>query len=135
MNRIRQTAKAVRNMTDGLHRDDIREILRQVGNSVMPEGEPEPEMTADPEDMQKRILKAIQGGLDSDDAQMVRAAMEWQQDHAGREYLRELVVNITPYTIADKSLYAIVLDAGDDIIAQIETGLVERAERRQHAVD
>lgn len=116
-------------MIDALHPEDAKVVWAQTAARLgLDQEEPLPDGT--PEDMHERILKAIKAGLESKDAQMVRAAMDWQTDHAGREYLRELTVNITPYQIADKSLRNIVLEAGVDVIKEIEAALVERASRK-----
>jgi len=64
--------------------------------------------------------KAIKAGLDRADLQMVRAALEYEAEQAERNYLSELMVEIVPYRIKDDSLAKIVMEAGDDVVTQIE---------------
>src|SRR5438132_730598 len=92
-NSVKNAMKALREQTDGLHEDDIRQVLDACRKILLPnEAEPETEITA--EGMQQMIQKAMRDGLDRSDPQMVRAAMQWLEEQAGREYLNELTVNI-----------------------------------------
>jgi hypothetical protein len=125
LNRVTNAMKGLRAATDGLHVDDVRAVVQHCVKLLLPADEAE--AAADtPEAMDALILKAIRSGLESSDPQMVRAAMERQSSLAGLEYLKELFVNIVPYTIKDTSLRNIVLKAGDDVVAEIAAALTER---------
>lgn len=76
--------------------------------------------------MGEKILKAINEGLDAANPQMVRAAMDYEAEQAGREYLSQLDVQIVPYKIKDDSLAKIVLEASDDVVAEVEEALKKR---------
>lgn len=53
-------------------------------------------------------------------------ALDYEAEQAGREYLSKLEVQIVPYRIKDDSLTKIVLEAGDNVIEEVEEALRKR---------
>jgi regulator of protease activity HflC (stomatin/prohibitin superfamily) len=104
--------------------DDIKACIRALIKKARVDFDEIP--TDDNTPMNDRILKSIKAGLDQNNPQMVRAAMDYESEQAGKAYLSQLDVQIVPYRIKDDSLAKIVLEAGDDVIEEVEEALKKR---------
>lgn len=115
----------------GLDTDDQTELLQMAADEINVRLS---RLKPKPADDEKKsfgadIRKAIANGLSKGDPQMVRAALEYEAEQAGREYLSKLEVSIVPYRIKDDSLAKIVLEAGDEVVAEIEEALLQRLKK------
>lgn len=123
-NQIQHRAGQVGNVVGGLHPDDMLRVFEIVAGR---NGQATPaDQRPDSDSIPDKLLKAIIAGLDSGNAQMARVAMDWQTEQAGKEHLKELTVNITPYTIQDASLAKIVGEASEGIVGEIEQAIAKR---------
>ena len=99
-----------------------------VGFQFVEEGDADPDEI--PKSFTEKIRKSINGGLDRNDPNMTRVALDYESEQSGRDYLTNLTINITPYVIKDSSLAKIALEADDETVKEIEAALVQRKRKK-----
>ena len=129
--RAEQIVKGMRGLTDDERSRILLAVLEQA-KFTLPGMAAAPEVVDDladdgvPKSFAKKIRKAIDMGLDQINPQVIRVALDYEAEQAGRDYLSNLVVNIVPYRIKDESFAKIIAEGGDDIVSQIEDALKKR---------
>jgi hypothetical protein len=75
---------------------------------------------------QDDVTDAILKGLRQGNPNMVRVVEEIREKDTALEVLKNLQIEITPFTIPDDSIYNIVLRAPEYIIEEVQAALLER---------
>lgn len=126
LNRARQVANSLQRIVNGLDKEDQKLIIRQALESMGFEDEQALVPEAPSQDIGDKILAAIHTGLDQGNAQVIRAAMDYEAERAGRDYLKDLAVNIVPYRVKDASLEKIIREADLDVVKTLQVAITQR---------